>query len=170
MKTMVTLLILTASVAMANPPQLSTSKTQEFEAVCRIKAKEVAADTYRSCVTENRNAEIERLRKEYQDQLKALKSKYENEIKSLSSQVKKQNAETGMKPAETSPKAKTVKKSAKPRANSEIAVKSDSSEMSITQELRDSEMNVELRPAAQASPADESTMDLPEPVPVEISQ
>ena len=164
MKIITTLLTLTASMmAFANTPQVSTSKTQEFEAVCRIKAKEVAAETYRTCVTDNRNADIERLRKEYQDQLKALKNKYEEEIKSLSSQVKKQNTDTAVK-------AKPQKKSAKTKMKTDLVTQSESPVMSLSQEIREAEMTVELKPAAQAGPADESTMDLPEPVPVEISQ
>ena len=54
------------------------------ELSCRAKAKEVAAESYRGCVSEYKNAEIERLHKNYQKKLKALKDNYEKEVETLS--------------------------------------------------------------------------------------
>ena len=59
-----------------------------YELTCRAKAKEIAAETYRSCVTEYKSSEIEHLRKNYQNKLKAMKNEYEQEIEKLGGKTK----------------------------------------------------------------------------------
>ncbi|HEX7673509.1 MAG TPA: hypothetical protein VF412_05030 [Bdellovibrio sp.] len=54
-----------------------------YELTCRAKAKELAAQTYASCVTESRNAQVEQIRTNYQKELAALKSKYDKELKKM---------------------------------------------------------------------------------------
>lgn len=54
-----------------------------YELSCRAKAKEIAAETYRTCVTENKSAEIDRLKKDYKERLRNLKDDYEVEVAKL---------------------------------------------------------------------------------------
>lgn len=103
----------------------------DYETSCRVKAKELAAQAYRSCVTENKTAQIDQMRKEYQDKLKALKAEYEKEIQRVS--------------------GKKVAKATAPVAAPKKAKQTE----------------VVSTPAPSATDADETTMDLPEPIPVE---
>lgn len=54
-----------------------------YELTCRAKAKELAAQSYSSCVTEARNTQVEQIRTNYQKELSALKSKYDHELKKM---------------------------------------------------------------------------------------
>jgi len=74
------------SVLASSVLSLASEQTSQ-ELSCRAKAKEVAAESYRSCVTEFKSAEIERLHKNYQKRLKALKDNYEKEVESLSGET-----------------------------------------------------------------------------------
>ncbi len=123
----------------ANIPEANSS----FELTCRAKAKEVAADIYRNCVTENRNAEILKLKKDYQERLRSLKDEYEKEFDKLG-----------------------VKKSAKKPEDSAKLVAIAKVNKTLISSDADS-MTVESRPAAKDLLPDESRMDLPEPIPVE---
>lgn len=51
------------------------------ELSCKVQAKEVALQTYQSCVTEARKEQIDTLRKEYSAKLAELKDHYNNELK-----------------------------------------------------------------------------------------
>jgi Skp family chaperone for outer membrane proteins len=81
---------------------LSANAQSSFELMCRNQAKEIAADTYKNCVTEQRQNQIEGIRNEYQQKLSDLKSHYDGELKKLSpgsgkttsKTVKKQKAST----------------------------------------------------------------------------
>lgn len=53
------------------------------ELSCRSKAKEIAVQTYSSCMTEARNTQIEDLRRSYKEDLANLKNKYEQEMKKM---------------------------------------------------------------------------------------
>jgi hypothetical protein len=64
---------------------LSASAQNSFEVMCRNQAKEIAAETYKNCVTENRQSQVEQIRKEYQQKLSDLKSHYDGELKKVSS-------------------------------------------------------------------------------------
>jgi len=55
-----------------------------YEVQCRTKAKEIAAETYKGCMTEQRQAQIEQIRKDYKDKLSKLKNHYDKELKKLS--------------------------------------------------------------------------------------
>jgi len=96
MKKLITLLtLLTAHFSFAG-------QQASYELSCRAKAKEIAAETYRTCVTENKAADIERLKKNYQEKLRNLKEEYETEIgkmglkktKKMASPSKKINQES----------------------------------------------------------------------------
>lgn len=56
-----------------------------YELTCRTKAKEIAAETYKGCMTEQRQAQVEQIRKEYKSELAKVKSHYDKELKKLSS-------------------------------------------------------------------------------------
>lgn len=64
---------------------VSAHAQASFELTCRAKAKEIAATTYSSCVTEARTTRIEEVRANYQKELAALKSKYDKELKKMAS-------------------------------------------------------------------------------------
>jgi hypothetical protein len=53
------------------------------ELSCRAKAKETAALTYSSCVTEARNTRVDEIRNHYQKELAALKLKYDRELETM---------------------------------------------------------------------------------------
>lgn len=55
-----------------------------YELSCRSKAKELAADTYKGCMTEQRQVQIEQIRKDYKEKLSHLKNHYDKELKKLS--------------------------------------------------------------------------------------
>lgn len=63
----------------------STVLAQSYEVSCRAKAKEVAAETYRTCITENKQAHLQKIRSEYQQKLSDLKNHYDGELKKLKS-------------------------------------------------------------------------------------
>lgn len=75
--------------------QSSTS----YEVTCRSKAKEIAALSYKNCMTDARSAEMEQLKNSYNQDLKALKTRYEAKISRLSGETKSQKV---TEPATTS--------------------------------------------------------------------
>ena len=117
----------------------------EYELVCRSKAKEIAAQAYRSCITENKTAEIEKLRKEFQEKLKTLKADYDAEIQRLGGKVKPSTAKNAVRKSQARMKAKSP-------AVSNAIVEEDG-------------MSVEMKPVVPAT-QDDSVMDIPDPVPV----
>lgn len=125
------------------------AETPDYELVCRTEAKEVAAKAYRGCISEARTTQIEQLKKEYQERLKAMKEDYEKEIKKLA----------GSKAAKKSLAKKTAKAAG-------VTIQTISpSERAVGQEI--DEVQVQLKPSVNAPTLDESTMDLPEPLPTE---
>lgn len=54
-----------------------------IEFMCKAKAKEIAAETYSGCINDNKQAELERIRKEYQAELAKVKAKYNSELQGL---------------------------------------------------------------------------------------
>ena len=54
-----------------------------IELSCRVKAKELAAETYKGCMTEGRQSQIEQIRKDYKEKLSDLKNHYDKELKKL---------------------------------------------------------------------------------------
>ena len=126
MKSLLVCALFFSSLAMGSAPI-------DFETSCRMKAKEVASETYRGCITENKTARIEKIRDEYQEEVRALKEKFEGKIGKLSG------------------KSTATKKS---RRQSRPVQK------------------VIENPIQYESPAtgpDESTMDIPEPIPMDTS-
>lgn len=61
-----------------------TRAEASIEAMCKVKAKEVAIETYKGCVTENKQAEISKIRTDYQHKLSELKEYYNKKLKKIS--------------------------------------------------------------------------------------
>lgn len=152
-----------------------------MELSCRAKAKEVAAQSYSSCVTDSRNTQIEQIRKDYQKQLTDLKAKYDRELKKiggkgLNTAIAKPatgptSASTGSTPkatkgiAKTLPTRKEVKNPAAP-ANQEVqeektVVVPDSTIPSVDGEPAQNDANndfkIELVPAPGSSEVSSAT-------------
>lgn len=139
----------------------------EIESSCRVKAKEIAAETYRTCVTDQKNAQIEQIKKEYAAKLQALKAHYDAELKKMNATKAKASAEE-VEAAPEKIEAPTKKKSeaVKPKkvtTGKKVGKKVAKKEAEVT------EMTVQLKPASKAPLADDSEMDIPEPIPVDDS-
>ena len=80
------------------------------EVTCRAQAKETALQTYSSCITQARNAQVEQIRADYQKELAALKAKYDKELKGLN---KKDAKATAVTPAVANAAPKKAAKAAK---------------------------------------------------------
>lgn len=74
------------------------SAESSIDFMCKAQAKEIAAQTYKSCVVESKQMEIERIRNEYKEKLEALKQQYSSELNSLS-EAKAKKAENEAAPA-----------------------------------------------------------------------
>lgn len=58
------------------------------ELTCRAQAKEMAVQTYSSCITEARTTQVDEIRKSYQKELADLKAKYDKELKKMGGATK----------------------------------------------------------------------------------
>ncbi|MFN7728324.1 MAG: hypothetical protein ACK5P7_04135 [Bdellovibrio sp.] len=128
---------------------LAQSGPPEYELLCRIKAKELAVDMYRGCITTSRTQQIDQLKKEYQDKLRAMKSDYESQIKKLTG-----TKASSQLPSKKKLSSKVAKLKPEPKA---IAPRPDG--------LME-EMTIETKSAPLQS-GDESMLDIPEPTPIE---
>lgn len=154
-----------------------------FEASCKIKAKEAAVSIFRSCMTDGKNAQLEQIRKEYQEKLGAMRTEYEKELSRLSQLKKQKESESSLKTeksdkAETKPAVvKTSKtKAAAPAVKKQAAqkftkkglpiktVKSVLTEMNNSKS-EDSTMTISLKPAK--SMEFEESQEIPEPIAIE---
>lgn len=135
------LIILTAtilSLVSINSFAAQIKSLNEIEVTCRSKAKEEAANIFKGCMSENKSAQIELIKKDYQNRLKAIKDNYEKELKKLSS------------------------KSAK----ADKAGKSEKFEAAQSAQSDTSEMTIDLK-QNNSRGTDDSIMDIPEPMPLE---
>ncbi len=84
------ILTLAVSMLLLFVSQLALAKadSSQIESTCRIKAKEVATETYRGCVTENKSKEIERIKQTFQEKLDRLKKDYEGELAGIGAKKK----------------------------------------------------------------------------------
>lgn len=160
---MTALVAATFTVAFAVPALgQETSEAPAFELSCRAKAKEIAAETYRGCMSENRRAQLDQIKADYQARLKAVKDEYAQELKKLSSGG-----------SSVSPKAapKTVESDIIPPSASKPVKKSTVASKSALPSKKKTTARVTPMPSTettvQVKPADDSVMDLPEPIPVE---
>jgi len=89
--------------------QIAAAQNSSIELSCRSKAKEVANETYKTCVTESKQAQLEKIRTDYQTKLKELKDYYDAELRKVSGKplvnkassvdVKKQSVKKSTTPA-----------------------------------------------------------------------
>jgi predicted Zn-dependent protease len=92
---------------MSSTSVFAQTQSPSFELSCRAKAKEIAAETYKSCVTQGRQAEVDKVRQEYQEKIKALKAQYERDLKQAAGT--KSVTTTSANTTPTPSKAKEVK-------------------------------------------------------------
>lgn len=165
----------------------------EYEILCRSKAKETAADIYKSCVDDHRSSQIESLKKEYQDRLKAIKDDYEKELSSIagrdinlgsSAKEKSNSKQAGLKEAKAAPGKKSAKASKASPANKKVGKKKAVTTERINldpptptdyENQSDHSNNryedtVAGQRAYPMNEVDESVMDIPEPIPVYVPE
>lgn len=109
---------------------LAAAGTGSIEFMCKTKAKEIAAETYSGCINDNKQAELERIRKEYQAELAQVKAKYNSELQGLKKgKIKASAAATSAPTASTlrDMPAKKMKTSSKVKTE-KIDFSSDSSD------------------------------------------
>lgn len=88
MKSLVNNLAFSTLTLLAFSAQAQQSSSAEV--TCRAQAKEIATQTYSSCMTEARNGQIDEIRREYQQQLEELKAKYDKELKKVGGKEKEE--------------------------------------------------------------------------------
>lgn len=96
-----------------------------IELSCRAQAKDVAVQTYQTCVTDARQQRVDEIRKEYQAKLNELKEHYNNELKGLSGKsntpqiapVNTKKAKTAKKPRKGEVPSKGIAKSLPAKQN-----------------------------------------------------
>lgn len=162
----------------------AAGELNNFEGMCRLKAKEIAAETYRGCVVENKKTQIEQLKNEYQEKIRALKEEYNGQIQRLSGTKNSSQPEMIAPDAGSSDENEVLptSNSATPTSNTVVPSKKHSNNrssrthtaralpakrksvarQSANKTQKVDEMTVRLRPQS-----DDSTMDIPEPIPVE---
>lgn len=62
---------------------IAQAQTTSAELTCRQQAKEIAAETYKNCMTEQRQSQLEKIRKDYKEDLAKLKTHYDTELKKV---------------------------------------------------------------------------------------
>lgn len=148
------------------------AQNSSVELICRSKAKEVAAETYKGCVTELKQAQIEKIRTDYQSKLKELKDYYDGELRRVNGKSPQQNSQAnGSISKSKAPQqsqsgvrknpqtgARSMAKSLPPKTNGVIESSPASSPMiqqdhsSETAVIQNSEtpVSIELRPSTGA--------------------
>ncbi len=72
-------------VLYAHTQTVSAASTgSSTDLLCRNKAKEIAAETYKSCTTESKQAQVSSLRDEYKAELAEVKNRYDEKLKMIS--------------------------------------------------------------------------------------
>lgn len=155
----------------------ANAATEEFDVMCRIKAKEIAAEAYQGCVTEAKAQQVDQLKKDYQDKLRKMKEEYESELKRLGNNKSNQSsaAATPTKKMNKKNRSSTPNKLAKSLPTK--IEKNTSSSNAVGQNSKNdqdsgssSDMSIQLKPATASSvPSieEEAAMDIPEPTPIE---
>lgn len=138
-----------------------TAKAQNsIELSCRSQAKEIAVQTYQSCVTQARASRVDQIRKDYQAKLSELKAYYDQELKSVVGQDRKSIA--GSRKRKSTPKnmpqpavvplpEKTVKQEILPMTPPPPSTDTPD-DVAITQEI----------PAAETSPLQQTPVAEPD--------
>jgi hypothetical protein len=85
---------------------IRTFASDNIDVMCRSKAKEIATQTYRTCVTENKTVQLDKLKKDFQSRMKNLKEEYEREVQRVGGKVaKNRTAKPSATPVSETPKA-----------------------------------------------------------------
>lgn len=92
-------------IMLAYSSRLFAQTGSPMDQACRAQAKEVALQTYNSCMTEVRQKRLDNLKNEYESKIQDLKSQYERELQKLSIDPKKSAAEPQGLVPETVPSA-----------------------------------------------------------------
>lgn len=90
---------------------LSAFADASYELSCRNKAKELAAESYKSCVTENRQSQLQQIRSDYKEKLAELKSHYDNELKKMSGKQADSPEQSKMTQSKSTGKSKAMRSS-----------------------------------------------------------
>lgn len=94
--------LLLCTLLVSSPLQAQVvGKSSSAELQCRSKAKEIAAETYRGCITEQKTAQIEEIKKQYQERIRQLKAEYEAELKAAAGNNSKKVSKTQNLPDES---------------------------------------------------------------------
>ena len=110
------------SIAIIGMALSTVAQANEIELMCKSKAKELAAAAYKDCLSENKQAEIQRIRSEYQAQISDLKSKYNSQLEKLGS-TPKTSAKPKTKPSKAKPETTPIEESEIPAFPSETVKK-----------------------------------------------
>lgn len=142
--------LIVLSYAMMSSAATSASS---IEFMCKAKAKEIAAETYKGCVTENKQAQLDQIRKEYQAKLSELKNTYNSRLKQLSTK----GAST--KPVETNTEMTTTLSDMPAKKMKSTKVKSEKIDFSSASKSDSNSTEVSV------GSLNESTDDAPVPAP-----
>lgn len=112
------------------------ASAQSYEVACRAKAKEIAAETYRTCVTDNKQAQLKKIRSEYQRKLNDLKGYYDGELKKLKSGEITSSSQENMinNTAQSSPPSSKTKKQNRQDSHLEIKTRHSGARSSLLPE------------------------------------
>ncbi|MGZ3769607.1 MAG: hypothetical protein ACXVCP_18525 [Bdellovibrio sp.] len=135
----------------------NTFAQSSTELSCRAQAKELAMQTYSSCMTQARNHQVEDIRKNYQKELSALKNKYDHKIKQIGGSKLDKTAAKDLKGLPPKIKTETLQL---PVANKEVQDKPVNQEKSV------SSSNEEVSDTSAAAPSQEEPVEVIE-MPVE---
>lgn len=97
-------LLMLTSAALASAKTSSIApRSDAMTALCRVKAKESANLAFKSCMSEGKSAEIESIRRDYQERLAAIKAEYEKELGRVSGVQKTETVKAEASKAEEAP-------------------------------------------------------------------
>lgn len=96
--------------------------SNSLDLMCRNKAKELAAETYKSCITESKQAQVSQLRDEYKSKLADLKDHYDGELNKISNGQANtsQSVKVKVQDSDSSPGIKSGKQSKSGSSNSRV--------------------------------------------------
>lgn len=76
--------VLVLGILSISNSSMAATGSGSFELMCRNKAKEIAAETYKNCVTDQKQSQLKEVRKEYEEELAAVKNRFQNKLKKIS--------------------------------------------------------------------------------------
>lgn len=76
--------VLVLGILSISNSSMAANGSGSFELMCRNKAKEIAAETYKNCVTDQKQSQLKEVRKEYEEELAAVKNRFQNKLKKIS--------------------------------------------------------------------------------------